>query len=520
MRIDEMYVLTSVAFFIWALRSIFYWVTQWQKLSSGTLQIRSSLISIIKVFFSPFSVISWVGIIFSFYITFTDFPLIYYQSFIFFIFTFKAVFTVIDLGSGKIRVPKFTWQNSIISSLAVILAALVMLLPLTERYLWLLLVDRMLFFFVALPVFLILFPSEIFEDIQLKRAAQYAKKFKKIQSTFIIGENANEVAYFINQILKKNKNILIIENQFLRPSFVAKSLLNNVSSQTELIFIVIPKLYLPLLISISKIITPKFVIFLSKDSKSIQKVLHGLDMYLPKSTSVIIDQSLKSTVNNKKRRILTFSSETDIDHLATISMESVIQKKDELKMILRFFNQEIIFKAPLIGKHYGQYLLPGILFSRLVGMTQDDLSISQNNINPLPGRLVAHTLHSGVVIVDATRIKYKAEASGALEYLKAYHKERVVIFGIGEEISTAEIRSLKAEFSIPSLVIVLAQKHQSLIRRLIRVGTGKSEVIFNSEGEIIHLVSEKLSRGDVLLLLGKESGNLIESILLSTRTLS
>jgi len=494
MRIDEMYVLTSVAFFIWALRSIFYWVTQWQKLSSGTLQIRSSLISIIKVFFSPFSVISWVGIIFSFYITFTDFPLIYYQSFIFFIFTFKAVFTVIDLGSGKIRVPKFTWQNSIISSLAVILAALVMLLPLTE--------------------------SEIFEDIQLKSAAQYVKRFKKIQPTFIVGENANEVAYFMNQILKRNKNILIIENQFLRPSFVAKSLLNNVSSQTELIFIVIPKLYLPLLISISKIIPPKFVIVLSKDSKSIQKVLQGLDIYLPKATPVIIDQSLKSTVNNKKRRILTFSSENDIDHLATISIESVIQKKDELKMILRFFNQEIIFKAPLIGKHYGQYLLPGILFASLIGMTQDDLSRSQNNINPLPGRLVAHTLHSGVVIIDATRIKQKTEVSGALEFLKIYRKERVVIFGIGEEISTAEIRSLKTEFSIPSLVIVLAQKHQTLIRRLIRVGTGKSEVIFNSEGEIIHLVSEKLSRGDVLLLLGKESGNLIESILLSTRTLS
>ena len=209
MRMDEMYIFTSVAFFIWALRSIFYWINQWQRLSSGTLQVRSPFKYVLKTLFSPYSVISWVGVISAFYVTIVDLPLIYYESFIFFIFIFKAIFTLIDLGSNRIILPRFTWQNSIISILAVIITAIVIVLPLTERYLWLLLVDRMLFLFVALPVFLILFPSEILDDIQLRRSGQVIKKFKKIKPVFVLGDTASETAYFMHQVVRKKKNVLI-----------------------------------------------------------------------------------------------------------------------------------------------------------------------------------------------------------------------------------------------------------------------------------------------------------------------
>jgi len=516
---DEMYIFTSVAFFIWALRSIFYWINQWQRLSSGTLLARSPFKYVLKILFSPFSVISWVGVIFSFYVTIVDLPLIYYESFIFFIFIFKAIFTLIDIGSGRIVLPRFTLQNSIISILAVVLTAIVIVLPLTERYLWLLLVDRMLFIFVALPVFLILFPSEIFDDIQLRRSGQVIKKFKKIKPVFILGDGASETAYFMHQVLRRKKNIIVIENPFMRPGFIARSILKNTTSQTDFIFIVMPKLHLASLSTIARIIPPAYLIFLDKDSKQFQKTINVLDPFILKNTLIIVDQLFARMVDHKKRKIVTFDRSTSEENLGDATIYSYNQRKDELVLSLKIGERTLKLSTPVIGNHHIEYLLPSFLFASVIGMTDEELVKAQNNINPLPGRLVGHVLHSGIVVIDATRIKHKNEVSGALNYLNIYHKKRILVYGIEDELSEDEIKALKTEFASPTTIIVLKQKYQQLMRRLIRIGTGKIEVRFDNEDGVLQLTSDELSKGDVLLLLGKDAGELVESILLSSRTL-
>ncbi len=519
MRMDEMYIFTSVAFFIWALRSIFYWINQWQRLSSGTLQVRSPFKFVTRTLLSPFSVISWVGIIFALYITIADLPLIYYESFIFFIFIFKAIFTLIHLGSSRIRLPKFTWQNSIISSLAVFLTAIVIALPLTERYLWLLLVDRMLFLFVALPVFLILFPSEILDDVQLRRSGQLVKRYKKIKPVFILGDNAMETAYFIQQIIRKKKNVVIIENPFMRPGFIAKSILKNATSQTDFIFIVIPKLHFASLSIIARVIPPAFIVFLSKDSQLFQKTMKILDPFVSKNTSLILDQSLQGILKNKKRKSFLFNTKVGEQSRADAVIISLTQKRDELLLSVLLDTKELVLRTPVIGEHHSLYLLPSFLFAYLIGMTAEELVSVQNIISPMPGRLIGHILHSGIVIIDATRVKQIQEVRGSLEYLRIYHKKRIVVFGIDDELSTDEIKSLKAELSLPTVIIVLKQKYQQLIRRLVRIGTGKSEVRFDNQAGVLQLISEELVKGDVILLLGEDAGELIESILLSSRTI-
>ncbi len=518
MRMDEMYIFTSVAFFIWALRSIFYWINQWQRLSSGTLQVRSPFKYVLKTLFSPYSVISWVGVISAFYVTIVDLPLIYYESFIFFIFIFKAIFTLIDLGSNRIILPRFTWQNSIISILAVIITAIVIVLPLTERYLWLLLVDRMLFLFVALPVFLILFPSEILDDIQLRRSGQVIKKFKKIKPVFVLGDTASETAYFMHQVVRKKKNVLIIENPFMRPGFVARSILKNTTSQTDFIFIVIPKLHLASLSTIARFISPSHIIFSGKDSKQFQKTIKVLEQYLLKNTSIVLDHSFLDKVNFKKRNIISFDRSSREDSPANATIYSYSQKRDELFLSIKLGERKFKLSTPVIGSHHIEYLLPSFLFATMVGMTDEDLVKAQNTISPMPGRLVGHILHSGIVIIDATRVKQKNEVSGALNYLRIYHKKRIVVFGIEDEITSDEIKDLKMEFASSTTIIVLKQKYQQLLRRLIRIGTGKIEVRFDNKDEVLRLISDDLSKGDVLLLLGRDASELVELILLSSRT--
>ncbi len=74
------------------------------------------------------------------------------------------------------------------------------------------------------------------------------------------------------------------------------------------------------------------------------------------------------------------------------------------------------------------------------------------------------------------------------------------------------------EFASSTTIIVLKQKYQQLLRRLIRIGTGKIEVRFDNKDEVLRLISDDLSKGDVLLLLGRDASELVELILLSSRT--
>ena len=312
MQMDVFFIFAAVAFFIWSIRSIFFFVNEWQRILSNGIFKRASLSYIISFFLSPLSLITWLGVVFSVYVSVSDFPLEYDQYFIIGLLLIKAVIAFREISKGKLRLPQFNPQIVIIICLSLLLTALAFAFPLSERYLWLLILDRLLFVFVCIPIFLVLFPGEILDDLQVRKSVHEIKKFKKLKPVLILGSDAKETAYFIDQLLRKDKDIVIVSDPFLRMSTIGRAIINDVNDKTEYIFIVYSNSSPALLQSILRQFTFYSIVLTGEKSKRDQiRISEILSPYLTHSLRLVMSSSYsqdKEKFKKKKKYIFTYDT--------------------------------------------------------------------------------------------------------------------------------------------------------------------------------------------------------------------
>ncbi len=93
MKTDVLYGIATVGFFLWTIRSLFYWSQLWQKVRyQPTIFLKSPKAreKIWDYLASRSAVLTWIGILVAFYVTIEDYHEIYYQLFILILFILKA----------------------------------------------------------------------------------------------------------------------------------------------------------------------------------------------------------------------------------------------------------------------------------------------------------------------------------------------------------------------------------------------------------------------------------------------
>lgn len=520
MQVDVLFIFATVAFFIWSIRSIFYFVHEWQSLSSRRVGIRQSFAYLLRYFISPLSLITWIAIIFSIYVNVSDFPLRYDHYLILGLFIIKAGVTLNEVSRRKLRLPQFDSKIIVICSLAIILTAAVFSFPLSERYLWLLLLDRLLVIFVAFPIFLVLFPSELIDDLLIKRAIKKLRSYKKLKTVLLIGDDANKIGFFLEQLLQKQKEVVFVNDPFTRLSSISSAISHQVTENTDYLLVAYRNNSLSSLETILREVHFSAIIFSQAESKKmVQKMSAIVSNYLTPQIQLYIDTlySSREEFQKKKKNIFTFALKP-VKELATLSHISTQQKKDKLLVKLLFKEEEIVVQVPLIGVKNSEYLIPVILYSLQIGIKKETSLKTLSTVNPLPGEFVEHRLQSGVTLVDATGVHEKSLIRQGLNYLKLYRKQKVIVFGIEDELTKADVLEFKSELSYATTILVTGQKHQLLLRRLMRVGTDKVEVRAISNENIPRFIRDRLGRDDLILFLGENVADVVESMLLSSST--
>lgn len=520
MQMDVFFIFATVAFFIWSIRSIFYFVNEWQSLLSSGVTKRVSFAYLFSLLFSPLSFLTWLAVVFSIFVTFSDFPLEYDQYVILALFLLKAGIAVSEISRSKFKIPTFTTQTVIIICLSLLVTAFAFAFPLSERYLWLLLLDRLLFIFVAIPIFLVLFPSEIVEDLQVRAAVKQLKSYKKIQPVLILGNNAKEISYFLEQIVSKDHEVVLLADAFMRMGTISKTVRSSLTSQTEYLIIAYPNSNLSSLEAILRQITFSTII-LGEEKNPLAKtrLISLLNSYLTPSLQLLMDSTYqRENFKKKKKNIITFSSDS-AHTAATIFTKTVQQRKARLAVTLDYQDEVITFITPLIGTQHVLYLIPSLLFSLQIGIKKQSLVTSLNSLTPLPGQFVEHRLQSGLTLIDATLCVAPSVIKQGLSYLKLFRKNKVIIFGIEDELTKSQIKDLSSELAFGTTILVLGQKHQLLLRKLLRVGTDKIEVRTSDEAAVLKFIRARLAKDDVVLFLGEKTASIVESILLYSSTL-
>lgn len=507
MGTDVLYIFASVAFFIWCLRSLFYWLSIWQHPTAEFTSMRR----VFRLFLSPSTVITWIVLFLSLYFFINDYPPFYLQGVTLALLFGKAGVVLWDINSNKLHKPDFTGRTVVIICIALFITAFCFAFPLTEKYLWTLLLDRFLFVIIIFSIFLITVPFELYDDIQIYRASRKLQSLKHIQKVVIIGEHAFETAGYAYQLLKRDQKVALLSPTEGVGS-IASDIHARVGKDTALALIPLVMSRLNILSAALEMIHPSVVILSKGKLTHTHEQMRMINRTLSRNGRVIIDSTLDPFVIQglKKKKIVLLSRK---------SISDVSQRKDYVSFQIQLSSRSLQLRAPFVGTSFITQLLPAIVLSDMFGMTTKTISRSVESLTPMRGSLIHHRLNSGVVLIDGTNTYSFSLIQEGLSYLKLFYGRRIVVFGIDTYLSREELQSFASGIAgSATSLFVLGERYQTSMRKLVRVGTGKCKVYSEGSEHITSLVRYDLKRGDVVLFLGISSSSIIEELLRTTQT--
>ena len=521
MQTDVLYIFATVAFFIWAIRSLLYWVSLWQQRDVHYQEFKTTIRSSIKVFLSFSSFLTWVSILVVLIFSLNDYPLFLTQLIVLGLFVVKAAIVLLQLVRQGIKRIDLTLRSGVILILALLLTGLVFAFPLTERYLWLLILDRLLFFVSVLTIFLVTFPSELIDDLLISHTKKMLRKYKQLKVIIVVADDAEDIAAFMYQLLKRSQRIVLITDHLHKPGVIVKRLVAKIDKETQYALIPFSEAKSAALWEVMHITTPRLLV-LGKidDAKQLRKLVLLLAKVLPRSCFLIGESSMKSQITQefKTKRMLFYQPDGEGDG-GTVGVVDSMQKKDHRSFSVQLPAKTLQIRTPLIGSHALQSLIPGIILADFVGMTGKAIFEAALTLTPSSTSFVQHRFRTGVILVDGAGVRSTAVMQEGLAYLRLFRSQKTVIFGIDDKLTTKEIQTIgQAIATTADNLIIIGEKYQTSLRKLSKVGTGRSKVLARKKEEILSLIRYELGRGDVVLALGILTESLTEELLKTTQT--
>lgn len=511
---EDLFVFTVVGFYIWSLRSIFYWVKLWQNVKyQPRVFIRSSQARsrINQYLFSFSSLLSWIGIIVALYLTIDDQPAIYYQLIIFSIFLLKAGIVIRDVITSRMLYPSFSVRSLLIMVFSTLSLSVLFMFPLTENYIWLLILDRLLFFIVNGFVFFLSFPSEIADDLQVKRAIKKLHKQKNLTFILLTGsQEAGNVSYFLTQVLKKHQHVLTIHDEYLTQSQVAARILHDLTPQIDVVIVSTEKAQ-----DISWVhffFTPHMTVIFDPVDVHIDKKAYLIQVLslVTKKQKIFLDVSLQKYLHGKrsKQQISLFSNDSErmVPGESVIRLSEVKQKKLSFALRAVLHSTVIDLRTPLIGTNLQLSLLLTAAIVHAFGFTQKQIKEDFMVLLPLPQNLVYHHSVQGVIFVDNTGNTSVKGIQSLLFYSKLFTKSRMYIIG-KESILTKEkiMKELCSDIAKSTThVLLLPSAVRPRLKKMIKQTNSDCTVREMSTTQVISYIKEHAKRGDVVMFEGED----------------
>lgn len=233
---EFLYVLAAIGFIIWSIRSAFYWVDFWDRHTSYRSSFRQFLKTFIKLLFSFSTIFSFFIIILILIFLINDIQPIFSELLISLLFIGKGLSVLYKEKAALASTISNSWRRSAVVLVYLFLLSVVFMFPLTERFVWLLLIDRVLFLFIIVAIVVTLFPSDVYLDLRATKVTKKVKKIKHISSCIFIGEKSSEIVSVATSILKKDFNVLSISTTS-QSAEVFDTILSRVNLHTEILLV-------------------------------------------------------------------------------------------------------------------------------------------------------------------------------------------------------------------------------------------------------------------------------------------
>jgi len=446
----------------------------------------------------------------------------------------ESIKAIRDIFQKKLKLPTLT-KKTVFLALSLFLSEVLFLFILFnfERDLdffafWLLTAD--VFTPLLTSVIILTFQplAVLIKNLAIQRAK---KKINNAKNLFVIGITGSygksSTKEFLYTILSEKFKVLKTQANQNSEAGISQCILNDLNKNHE-IFIVEMGAYgrggIKLLCDITK---PKMGILtgineqhlsLFGSQENIVKTKYELIESLPEEGLAIFNGDNPHCLNlyqktKKPKRLYHSLKKNSLE--ADLWAENIILRKDFV--FFKVYDREgsANFRAYVSGAHFIPNLLGAILVAKELGMSFQEISQACLKIKPMQKTMEILKGKNELTIIDDSYSANPHSVLSALEYLKIYPKERMIILPCLIELGKAskEIhRKIGEEIGkvCDAIIITTKERFEEIKEGALKTGLEKESILFSEDPEQISEIIEKFfNPGDVVLLEGRVPDKLI-----------
>lgn len=529
---DLFFLLTNFFFFVWIVRNTFFWVWLWQlkeyRLDRILIHLRETGQGK-KLLFSPVVLFKYFVILSYVLVALNSSLLPPYQAAIFLIFFYESILIFRERSTGVIKIPVFTFKAIIITSVSFLFVLALFMIPLVEKFLWILLLDRLLPLAVAFLVFLLYFPTEFYRDYKIEKAAKKIASFKNLLVIGVTGSyGKSSTKNYIAKILGEKFNILKTRGTNNTPIGIANTILNELNEKTQVFVVEMGAYKRGEIAQMCRIVKPKIGVITSvndqhlslfKNLENTLKAKYELIESLPKAGLALFngdnDGSYKLFLKCHKNKIVYGTKEfKDVKNsfLAT----NIIEGKNNISFNVQIKNQNLLLNTSLLGKWNVEDILPAVYIADYLGMKKNKIKEAVSLLQPHTKTMIYKTLDSGTAIVDDSFNANPASVISAIEYMKQYKGDKILVLQPMIELGKNGERdhyNIAKEISKNCDYLFLTNKNfYKPISEGFKDAEGKCILKTDSLKSYSEYIKNKTKKGDVVVFEGKESAFVLDMI--------
>ena len=444
--------LTSLFFFSFLISNTFSWFGLWEEKGFKFSRILIHLIETKKgrsLVLGWGNALKWLVILLYSATIFLggDF---YYHILVALVYLYGFIKVILRIYHREFAFPALSLNSLLIIFLALTISAVLFVFPPLDRYLWMLIIDRLhpLILVFFLSIFLVFFDFR--QDTIINRAIDKLEKHKNLLTISVVGSYAKgSTREFIARILDIKFNVLENTTPFSNALGIAKTIISRLTRDTQL-FVVEMNDYKPHdIYEMSNIARPKIAVITGiNDEKisvfgSINKIIdskYEVVETLPRDGIVLLNGdnvnaiSLYDRIRHKKFTFSSFSNERrQAPHRsgtgqASIEAENIKLSKFSVSFDVRVLGRKYrLLNIKLIGAQNVENLLPGIFLGLYLGIDFALVRKEIAKIVPLPQTMNPSKTAKGTVLINDTYNSHINSVKGAVEYMKLYKGKRILI---------------------------------------------------------------------------------------------
>lgn len=530
---DLFFLLASIFFFVWIIRNAFFWVWLWQlkeyRLDRILIHLKETEQGK-KLLFSPLAFLKWLVVASYVLVVLNNSLLTFYQIIIFLIFFYEAISAYREKSTEVLKMPIISFKAIFIAFISLLFISVLFLVPLVEKFLWILLLDRILTLIIAFLVFLLYFPTEFYRDYKIKKAAKKISSFKNLLVIGITGSyGKSSTKNYIAKILEEKFNVLKTRGTNNTPIGIANTIISGLSKNTQIFVVEMGAYKRGEIKKICEIVHPKIGIITAVNDQhlslfgNLQTTMdakYELIESLPNDGIAMFNSDNKNSYElykkTNKKKVL-YGIEKLKNGNDSIFASDIIVKKTSIDFEVSLKKDTLHLKTPLLGVWNAEDLLPGIYIANYLGMKKDEIKKAVSSLLPLPKTMTYKKLSTGVAIIDDTFNANPASVSAALEYMKIYKGKKILVLQPMIELGkNAEQDHYQAGRKISEICDYLFLTNKNFYEPVlggIKDTGGKCLVKMGNLKEFADFVNQNTKTGDIVVFEGKEAAFFLDKIL-------